>query len=254
MKSLPERIMEHAEAMPEATPICPATLLHLGQKGRGGSGPLPPGPFRPAQADPPRGLHAPDRVPLRAVCAGHRKVTPSAFGRARPASPRRQRSIRDLRVCFLGESRTARPGAARGYSAVHRIDAGRGVQLGGTGTGADATEEPRVSDRTSGECRQPDSGRASKGAAKRCGTPWQHGCRTVGTVWTERPSPSRDRLSSARAADSPVDVPVESLEGLTERAGSYAPPGAALSEALLRQAARATARARSVSTSPSPSR
>ncbi len=32
MKSLPERIMEHAEA----TPICPATLLHLGQKGRGG--------------------------------------------------------------------------------------------------------------------------------------------------------------------------------------------------------------------------
>ena len=28
MKSLPERIMEHAEA----TPICPATLLHLGQR------------------------------------------------------------------------------------------------------------------------------------------------------------------------------------------------------------------------------
>ena len=73
MKSLPERIMEHAEA----TPICPATLLHLGQTGRGGSGPLPPGPFRPAHADPPRpprGLHAPDRVPRRAVCAEHRKV------------------------------------------------------------------------------------------------------------------------------------------------------------------------------------
>ncbi len=32
MKSLPQRIMEHAEA----TPICPATLLHLGQKGRSG--------------------------------------------------------------------------------------------------------------------------------------------------------------------------------------------------------------------------
>ena len=32
MKSLPERIMEHAEAMPEATPICPAALLHLGQR------------------------------------------------------------------------------------------------------------------------------------------------------------------------------------------------------------------------------
>ena len=30
MKSLPQRIMEHAEAMPEATPICPAALLHLG--------------------------------------------------------------------------------------------------------------------------------------------------------------------------------------------------------------------------------
>ena len=32
MKSLPERIMEHAEAMPEATPICPTALLHLGQR------------------------------------------------------------------------------------------------------------------------------------------------------------------------------------------------------------------------------
>ena len=32
MKSLPERIMEHAEAMPEATPICPAALLDLGQR------------------------------------------------------------------------------------------------------------------------------------------------------------------------------------------------------------------------------
>ena len=39
-----------------------------------------------------------------------------------------------------------------------------------------------------------------------------------------------------------------------EGGGLYAPPGAALSEALLRQAARAAARARSVSTSPSPSR
>ena len=28
MKSLPERIMEHAEA----TPICPVALLHLGQR------------------------------------------------------------------------------------------------------------------------------------------------------------------------------------------------------------------------------
>ena len=32
MKSMPERIMEHAEAMPEATPICPTALLHLGQR------------------------------------------------------------------------------------------------------------------------------------------------------------------------------------------------------------------------------
>ena len=32
MKSLPERIIEHAEAMPEATPICPADLLHLGKR------------------------------------------------------------------------------------------------------------------------------------------------------------------------------------------------------------------------------
>ena len=33
MKSLPERIMEHAEAAPEATPICPPALLHLGNRG-----------------------------------------------------------------------------------------------------------------------------------------------------------------------------------------------------------------------------
>ena len=33
MKSLSERIMEHAEARPEATPICPAALLHLGKRG-----------------------------------------------------------------------------------------------------------------------------------------------------------------------------------------------------------------------------
>jgi len=32
MMTLPERIMEHAEAMPEAAPICPAALLHLGQR------------------------------------------------------------------------------------------------------------------------------------------------------------------------------------------------------------------------------
>ena len=32
MKSLPERIMEHAEATPEATPICPAALLHIGPR------------------------------------------------------------------------------------------------------------------------------------------------------------------------------------------------------------------------------
>ena len=32
MKNLPELIMEHAEAAPEATPICPAALLHLGKR------------------------------------------------------------------------------------------------------------------------------------------------------------------------------------------------------------------------------
>ena len=30
MTSLAKRIMEHAEASPEATPICPGALLHLG--------------------------------------------------------------------------------------------------------------------------------------------------------------------------------------------------------------------------------
>lgn len=32
MASLPKRIMEHAEALPEAAPICPGTLLHLGKR------------------------------------------------------------------------------------------------------------------------------------------------------------------------------------------------------------------------------
>lgn len=32
MKSLPERIVEYAEARPEATPICPNALLHLGNR------------------------------------------------------------------------------------------------------------------------------------------------------------------------------------------------------------------------------
>ncbi len=32
MPGLPKRIMEHAEALPEATPLCPAALLHLGSR------------------------------------------------------------------------------------------------------------------------------------------------------------------------------------------------------------------------------
>lgn len=32
MLSLPTRIMEHAEALPEATPLCPSALLHLGKR------------------------------------------------------------------------------------------------------------------------------------------------------------------------------------------------------------------------------
>ncbi len=32
MRGLPKRIMEHAEALPEATPLCPAALLHLGKR------------------------------------------------------------------------------------------------------------------------------------------------------------------------------------------------------------------------------
>ena len=32
MRGLPRRIMEHAEAVPEATPLCPAALLHLGHR------------------------------------------------------------------------------------------------------------------------------------------------------------------------------------------------------------------------------
>ena len=32
MRGLSRRIMEHAEALPEATPLCPAVLLHLGNR------------------------------------------------------------------------------------------------------------------------------------------------------------------------------------------------------------------------------
>ncbi len=32
MRGLSRRIMEHAEALPEATPLCPAALLHLGNR------------------------------------------------------------------------------------------------------------------------------------------------------------------------------------------------------------------------------
>ncbi len=32
MRSLPKRIMEYAESLPEATPLCPAGLLHLGKR------------------------------------------------------------------------------------------------------------------------------------------------------------------------------------------------------------------------------
>lgn len=32
MRGLSHRIMEHAEALPEATPLCPAALLHLGNR------------------------------------------------------------------------------------------------------------------------------------------------------------------------------------------------------------------------------
>lgn len=32
MRNLPERIMEHAATLPEAVPLCPAALLHLGNR------------------------------------------------------------------------------------------------------------------------------------------------------------------------------------------------------------------------------
>ena len=32
MRGLPKQIMEHASALPEAAPICPGTLLHLGRR------------------------------------------------------------------------------------------------------------------------------------------------------------------------------------------------------------------------------
>ncbi|MDE0286298.1 MAG: DUF6088 family protein, partial [Gammaproteobacteria bacterium] len=32
MRSLPSRIMEYAEALPEATPLCPGSLLHIGSR------------------------------------------------------------------------------------------------------------------------------------------------------------------------------------------------------------------------------
>ena len=32
MRSIPQRIMEYAESLPEATPLCPGALLHLGKR------------------------------------------------------------------------------------------------------------------------------------------------------------------------------------------------------------------------------
>ena len=32
MRSLPQRIIDYAESLPEATPLCPAGLLHLGKR------------------------------------------------------------------------------------------------------------------------------------------------------------------------------------------------------------------------------
>ena len=32
MRGLPKRILERGEAMPEAAPLCPAALLHLGNR------------------------------------------------------------------------------------------------------------------------------------------------------------------------------------------------------------------------------
>ncbi len=32
MSSLPKRIMAHADGLPEATPLCPGALLHLGKR------------------------------------------------------------------------------------------------------------------------------------------------------------------------------------------------------------------------------
>ncbi len=35
MRSLPQRIIDYAESLPEATPLCPAGLLHLGKRAYG---------------------------------------------------------------------------------------------------------------------------------------------------------------------------------------------------------------------------
>ena len=32
MRGLSRRIMEHAESLPEATPLCPVAMLHLGKR------------------------------------------------------------------------------------------------------------------------------------------------------------------------------------------------------------------------------
>ena len=79
VKSLPERIMEHAEAEPEATPICPNALLHLGNRAAvnqalsrlARSGRL----MRICHGC----LHAPDPDPLWAVCTEHQEVAAGAL-------------------------------------------------------------------------------------------------------------------------------------------------------------------------------
>ena len=91
------------------------------------------------------------------------------------------------------EAREHQRRAARGYGAVHRIDACRDGQPGGTRTGADTTEESGVSDDTRGGCRPPgatgreamrdtattplsDGERSLAGAASRLAEFYHHVC------------------------------------------------------------------------------
>ena len=145
MKSVAERIMECAEASPEATPICPNALLHLGKRGAVDLALSRSGPLGGTPADLPGRLHAPRRDTFRALCTKRRQVAPFTFetlGRDHRSERRRRGQLAwpdEPEPGSLGlphfrpRSATALRQAPRGAAPRAALAAGGPAQHGGSG-------------------------------------------------------------------------------------------------------------------------